>query len=99
MKHKFFSYGGKKVYLEASSYQNGGGLAVCMMSRSGELYDVITVNLPDGVPSDTMAFLDTNNHPDIEKFIRDNDLGQPTGLKMRSGFCAYPLYILYTSNF
>lgn len=31
--------------------------------------------------------------PEMEKFIKDNDLGEFTGLTLRSGFCEYPLYV------
>jgi putative membrane protein len=38
------------------------------------------------------AFVDTNNCPWAEKFISDNKLGKPTGIKAASGYCVYPQY-------
>lgn len=38
------------------------------------------------------AYVDTNNMPGAEQFIKENGLGEPTGAWTRSGFCTYPLY-------
>ena len=38
------------------------------------------------------SFVDTNNCPWAEKFISDNKLGRPTGIKAASGYCVYPQY-------
>lgn len=47
------------------------------------------------VLSDSMAFLDTNNYPGIDKWIEKNGLGLPMGVQEQSGFCQYPLYTLF----
>lgn len=99
MKKNTFKYNGQDVCLEASSYRADGSLAVLMNDTEGELIDVITVNLNNAIQSDTMAFLDTNNHPDIEKFIEKNKLGMRMCINMQSGFCTYPLYTIFTSKF
>lgn len=39
-----------------------------------------------------VAFVDTNNCPWAEDFIKEYQLGKPTGRKVRSGFCEYPVY-------
>ena len=38
------------------------------------------------------AFVDTNNCPWAEDFIREYQLGEFTGRNDESGFCTYPLY-------
>lgn len=58
--------------------------------ENGEWYCDITVHL-DFLVGD-YAFVDTNNFPDAEKFLKATGLGEPTGRTRQSGFCAYPLY-------
>ena len=45
--------------------------------------------------SDTLAFLDENNMPGIGKWLRKKKLGIDMGVKAVSGFCTYPLYMLF----
>lgn len=94
MKKKKLTYHGRPVTVKAESYRNNETLAVMLVYRNNE-FDVITVNLNSSFQSDSMAFLDTNNYPDIEKWIRENNLGLPMNLTQRSGFCEYPLYTLF----
>ena len=94
MKKKKLIYHGRPVTVKAESYRNNATLAVMLVYRNNE-FDVITVNLNSRFQSDSMAFLDTNNYPDIEKWIRENNLGLPMNLTQRSGFCEYPLYTLF----
>ena len=94
MKKKTYKYNGKTVSLKASQYQHGGSLAVVMETEDGESY-VITTNLRSPFQSESMAFLDTNNYPKIESFIKKNHLGLPMGVNETSGFCSYPLYTLF----
>jgi hypothetical protein len=42
-----------------------------------------------------MAFLDENNLPGIGEWITRNKLGTFIGVKASSGFCVYPLYLLF----
>ena len=59
-----------------------------------EPYADVTVNLNFGdekLPIN-QGYLDTNNMPELEKFITENKLGKFTGLVKQSGFCTYPLY-------
>ena len=65
-----------------------------METEDRESY-VITTNLRSPFQSDSMAFLDTNNYPNIESFIQKNKLGIPMGVNDASGFCTYPLYTLF----
>ena len=96
---KFYNYKGKQVRLAKEEYRSNGTLAVAMYTRSGDLYDVITVNLQDMMQSDSMAYLDTNNHPGIDKWLEKKGLGLPMYVTGRSGFCQYPLYTIFTSQF
>ena len=45
--------------------------------------------------SDTLAFLDENNMPGIGKWLRKKKLGIFMVVKVASGFCTYPLYMLF----
>ena len=91
---KQYKYKGKSVSLRTDTYQNNGTLAVLIEHEDGET-DVITTNLNSPLQSATMAFLDTNNHPTIEKWIQDHGFGLPMGYTERSGFCDYPLYTIF----
>lgn len=74
-----------------TEYMNEGNLAISLECEDGEPYGMLTVNLRGKLPED-MAYVDTNNIPDAEKFISENGLGTNTGITMVSGFCIYPLY-------
>lgn len=83
------------VQLEINNYQNNNGLYIGLNIVGGEYsesYGDITVNL-DGKAPDYCAYVDMNNMPELEKFIEENDLGEFTGLRKRSGFCEFPLYM------
>ncbi len=96
---KYYTYNGTKVRLQADEYRNNGTLAVSMYTQDGNLYDVITVNLNDMLQSKDMAYLDTNNHGKIGKWLEKKGLALPMGVTARSGFCCYPLYTIFTSMF
>lgn len=96
---KYFNYNGTKVRLQAEQYMNSGTLAVAMYTQDNELYDVITTNLMDRMQSDSIAFLDENNHTGIGKWLEKNKLALPINVTRRSGFCTYPLYTIFTSKF
>ncbi len=95
---KKLKYKGRPVEVKAEAYRNNETLALTLVYEDGDR-DVITVNLGNGYQSESMAFLDTNNFPDIEKWIQKNNLGLPMGgVKERSGFCDYPLYTIFTTG-
>ncbi len=96
MKKKKRTYHDREVKVSVESYQNNGTLAL-MLVYDNDDSDVITVNLNSPFQSKSMAFLDTNNYPDIEKWIRQNNLGLPMNLTEKSGFCTYPLYTIFTN--
>ena len=63
---KKLKYKGRPVEVKAETYRNNETLALTLVYEDGDR-DVITVNLGNGYQSESMAFLDTNNFPDIEK--------------------------------
>lgn len=94
---KKYVYKGKPVEVKTDSYRNNNTLALTLNYEDGDR-DVVTVNLNSPFQSDSMAFLDTNNYPDIEKWIQKNGLGISMNVTERSGFCTYPLYTIHTSE-
>ena len=92
---KKYIYMGKSVEVKTDTYRNNGTLALLLVYESGDR-DVVSVNLGSGMQTDTLCFLDTNNNPEIEDFIKQYNLGVPLGVKGRSGFCEYPLYLIFT---
>ena len=78
-----YDYHGTEVSLEKGTYRNGT-VALMLNETDGELYAVATVNLCHPLQSESMAFLDENNH-----------LGMKMGVFAASGFCSYPLYTLF----
>ena len=91
---KNLKYNGRPVEVKAEYYRNNGTLALTLNYEDGDR-DVVTVNLNSHLQSESMAFLDSNNYPDIEKWIQKNNLGLSMNLTQRSGFCEYPLYTLF----
>lgn len=76
-----------------SAYMVNDSLAVMLIDKdNGEDFAVITVCLTNSYTPDGHAYVDTNNCPWVEKFIKDNDLGENTGIVGYSGYCQYPLY-------
>ena len=92
---KTYIYKGQEVSVEKTGYRNNGTLALLLNDAEGELFAVATVNLCHPLQSDSLAFLDENNHPGIGKWIEDNNLGMRMGVFAASGFCSYPLYTLF----
>ena len=92
--HSDFSEQDYSVTFLITSYLNGNLALMLQTEQDGvtEDYATITVNFSDELLSPNQAYLDTNNMPEVEKFIEDNRLGKPTGRTKVSGFCTYPLY-------
>lgn len=83
------------VELYISSYANNKSLYIGLESVKedySEPYGDVTVNL-NGKPLSYCAYVDTGNMPELEAFIAENKLGSDTGLKQRSGYNEYPLYM------
>ena len=94
MKKKKLTFNGRPVTVSKESYQNNGTLAVMLTYEDDGDSEVITVNLNDPLQSDSMAYLDINHYPQIEKWVQKHNLGLPMGIMQRSGFCTYPLYTI-----
>ena len=84
----------ENLELHINSYADNQSLFMELINMDGEYpepYGNITVNLGGDIP-DYCAFVDTNNMPEMEQFIVENELGIFTELARPSGFCTYPLY-------
>ena len=85
----------EKVVLDVNAYMDNKSLYVGMTSTpygEPEPYGDVTVNLIAVVPP-YCAFVDTNNMPELERFLVENRLAVFTGLQQKSGCCTYPLYL------
>ncbi len=90
-------WGTYDVTLKKEAYHEPRTLAVqAVCIDDDEPFATLTVNLDGytgaGLQSDTRAFVDTNNCPWAEAFLRDNGIARPTGIVMQSGYSKYPLY-------
>lgn len=87
-------WGDVNVELSMSQYTDNGNIYLELVNTEGEYpepYGNITVNLVE-VPK-YCGYVDTNNMLEMEKFLEENDLGDFTGITLKSGFCEYPLYV------
>ena len=85
----------QNVTLEVSAYLDNNSLYVGLTAMPygvPEYYGDMTVNLLESVPP-YCAFVDTNNMPELEKFLVENKIAEFTGLEQRSGHYSYPLYL------
>ena len=84
------------VRAERHKYWNNGRLAVKLKCLpDNEPFGNVTVNIYYPLSNDSVkefAFVDTNNFPDIESWLKDNKLAVPTGYYGKSGYCCYPEY-------
>jgi len=85
-------FGTYDVSIEISTYYYGSNLAINLITEDGEPFATLTKNCAEWTLPGDKAFVDTNNCPWAEKFISDNKLGKPTGIKAASGYCTYPQY-------
>ena len=80
-------------YLMRATYQYNKSLALVFYDNSDDCpFANVTVCIPDTNPDDYCAFVDVNNWPEIEEFILKNKIGEPTGVKVKSGYVTYPEY-------
>ena len=102
LKHTFdFDGVERKLFLVKSTYCADGSLAVLCYEHveqpdliMDEEWCDVTVCFPyASVPNPkTDAFVDTNNSPWLEEFLKKNKIANPLGFNMHSGFCKYPAY-------
>ena len=83
---KVYTYRGTKVVLRKLTYRNNNTIAIQMIGKDDE-----ELNLSSPLQSDTLAFVDCNNMPGIEKWLQKNGIAISLGFSQRSGFCTYPL--------
>ena len=99
VKTKFGEY---DVTIEVGKYFYGDNIAVQLFTTDEgfeEPFATITVNLADyGILGQNKAFIDTNNCPWAEDFLKENGLGEPTGRYGTSGYCRYPLYDIFVNK-
>lgn len=94
------SFGKYDVAITLDSYVADGSLYVGLVDKNtGEPFADVTVCFNEPLISmdcngkdETFCYIDTNNLPGIEEFIKSNGLGKPTKITKASGFCTYPLY-------
>ncbi len=80
------------VKMEKNEYNNNGNLAIRLIdTETGEPFAIMTKNLDVKLPKNR-AYVDTNNCPWAEDFIRKYKLGFSLRQYRRSGYCSYPLY-------
>lgn len=81
-------------HLNVDRYTADYSLAIMIYNEEDGPIANLTKCLPSNgfVGDDTKSFVDTNNCPWAEDFIKEYHLGAPTGLFEYSGYCAYPLY-------
>ena len=96
MLHYKGRYGEGDMHVDVSTYHYGGGLRISLWDEKAGPFTTLTVNL-EGYDvkekfGDNYAFVDTNNFPEAEEFIKKHKLGEFTGLGGVSGYCTYPLY-------
>lgn len=66
MERRIYEFRGAQVSFRKEYYCVGGTLAVCMVDESTNQSRILTVNLCSPLQDGSrLAFLDTNNHPDV----------------------------------
>ncbi len=93
-------YGNTEVWLWTSRYKDNDSLYIGLMCNENgwdEPFADLTVNLPTAMKTNNnCVFLDTNNLPNAEAFVRKIGIGKPTGKYGHSGYCSYPEYEIDT---
>lgn len=83
-------FGTYEAEINTARYCDNGGIAVSLWSPSVGPLATLTVNLED--VEFGYAYIDTNNCPWAEEFLKENGIAEFTGRTRRSGYCVYPLY-------
>lgn len=100
-KFTFLCYGDQWVIPIISCYTDGLGCPVAMLlytltNGELELYNCVTVNLPNCNRTAGCQFIDTNNNDiGIVDWLEQNGLGIRTGNIGMSGMCKYPEFDFY----
>ena len=92
LKYELPFYGGEiDVELTLSQYTDKYGNLYVGLVSGNEPYADITVNLADQLPK-YCGYIDTNNIPNAEIFLKRYGIARFTGHYGYSGYCRYPLY-------
>lgn len=83
-------FGVYECTIELTKYANNNNLAV-RLNTPEEPFASLTVNLGEILPEDE-AYIDTNNNPWAEDFLKEYNLGEYMNRDGKSGYCTYPLY-------
>lgn len=78
-------------FLQVATYQANRSRAVEIWNKEDGPIAQITVCIPGAGLEDEEAVIDTNNCPWAMDFIKEYELGEDTGRKVRSGYCTYPV--------
>lgn len=92
---KTYKFKGKSIYFKKTTYLNNGTLAIqAYECDTNDPYFTLTVNINESgfFGNEEVAFLDVNNVPDIEKWVKARKIAKYVGLNGFSGFVSYPLY-------
>lgn len=81
----------KDCFFALNNYQMNESLAIDIWNYEDGPIARLTVCLGN-VSNENSAYIDTNNCSWAENFIKEMQLGKPTGKTCRSGFCVYPEY-------
>lgn len=90
---KLYKLNGYDVFFRKSTYQYDGSLAITAYTKGEygeEQYAHITVCI--GGAQEGCNFVDVNNLPNVCSFLNDNNIAEPTGTYVQSGYCMYPEY-------
>ena len=90
-------YDGVPVEIKRATYLTNETLAVVLVNEgTNEIYKYVTINIDATMwfckPLNEKAFVDTNNLPNIEKFLVENDLAKPANIAEANAMWEYPLY-------
>ena len=102
------TYCGNDVFFGVGTYANNGRLYVGLMENYyDEAYEMevtdfftdVTINVSsEPLTDESCGFVDVVANPDIEAFLKDNGIAEPTGSFGVHGFACYPEYRFNMEN-
>ena len=82
----------ENCHLVLNTYKLDDSLCIDIVNDEDGQIARITKCFPDGTNMNGKAFVDINNCPWAEDFIKEYMIGKPLGISMISGWCEYPMY-------
>ena len=81
-----------RIRFALSAYRNNGAPAIVAINEDdGDVFAVVSVNIPGYDTGDNMVVADTNNCEElIDAMEREGVIGEPEDY-IQSGFCVYPV--------